>query len=69
MSKHYIVTWTIDIYADTPEAAVKQAQEHIQREDTWATVFDVKAADNSQILRIDTMNQNTFKMPHDDNND
>jgi hypothetical protein len=39
--KHYIVTWVIDIEAETPEEAAEKALE-IQRDpESTATVFDV----------------------------
>lgn len=37
----YRVTWEIDINADSPQEAAKQAWEHMQRPDSTANVFDV----------------------------
>lgn len=42
---HYLVTWDIDLWADTPEAAAEQARA-IQRDPTsTATVFSVRDVD------------------------
>ena len=49
--KSYRVTWNIDIEADTPEDAARQARE-IQLDPTsMATVFDVASHDGT--TRID----------------
>lgn len=52
--KDYLVEWSIDITADCPEAAAREAL-RIQRDsDSWATTFDVIPADGSgEAIQID----------------
>lgn len=38
--QNYRVIWEIDIEADNPEEAARQARQHQTRPDTTATVFD-----------------------------
>lgn len=49
----YRVEWTMDIEADSPEAAARQAFAHMQRPGTTANVFDVQQDDGSDAVRID----------------
>lgn len=37
----YLVTWEIDVWADTPEEAARQAHDMVRRPDTTATVYKV----------------------------
>ena len=49
----YLITWTIDIYADTSEEAAIKALE-IQRDpSSIATYFHVKNKDTGEFLGID----------------
>lgn len=43
--KHYELTWTIDIWADSPDDAVKQALETQRDPGSMATMFHVKGKD------------------------
>lgn len=38
---HYVATWQMEIEADSPEDAARQAWEHMRRPDSTANVFDV----------------------------
>lgn len=50
----YLVSWEIDIHADSPDDAARQAFAHMQRPGTSATVFDVLEYDsNGQAIRVD----------------
>lgn len=40
--KEYLITWTIDIEATTPEKAAKAALKIMQDKNSIATVFEVK---------------------------
>lgn len=44
----YRVEWSIDIEADTPEAAARQAWAHMRRHDSTANVFTVISASGDQ---------------------
>ena len=37
----FVVTWEIDVHADTPQDAAREAWETMRREDSTANVFDV----------------------------
>lgn len=37
----YLITWTIDEWAETPEAAARKAWRHMRNEDSIANVFTV----------------------------
>jgi hypothetical protein len=47
----YVVTWTIDIDADSPEDAARKARDAQTREGTIATVF--YADDGTTVTRVD----------------
>lgn len=50
----YLVTWEIDIDADSPEDAARLAFAHMQRPGTTANVFDVIEHDtNGEAVRVD----------------
>ncbi len=51
--KTYIVTWSIDIDAESPEEAAEQALQ-IQRDyDSFATEFEVKDVSLNESYRVD----------------
>lgn len=50
--QHFIVTWEIDIEADTPEAAARRAREIQLDPDSIATFFDV-LDDNGELHTIE----------------
>lgn len=41
MQQRYLVTWEIDIYADSPQEAAEKAWDHIRHPDSTANVFNV----------------------------
>lgn len=50
----YLVQWEIDIDADSPEDAARQAFAHMQRPGTTANVFDVIEHDaGGEKVRVD----------------
>ena len=53
MAKLYHVVWEIDIYAESPRDAAKEAQAIQQDKDAIATVFDVTEEDSDKTVRID----------------
>lgn len=53
MTKLYHVIWEIDIYAQSPREAAKEAQGIQQDKDSTATVFDVTGEDSDKAVRID----------------
>ena len=53
----YLVTWEIDIEADSPKAAADQAFEIMQRNNTSATVFIVKDKDTSKSILVDLLDE------------
>jgi len=54
-NKSYTVIWEIDIFAKTPEAAVKEALE-IQRDpDSAATVFKVYNNDDEYLIDVEEL--------------
>ena len=53
MAKLYHVVWEIDIYAQSPREAAKEAQAIKQGKDSTATVFDVTEEDSDKTVRID----------------
>ena len=53
MDKLYHVVWEIDIYAQSPREAAKEAQAIQQDMDSTATVFDVTEEDGDTTVRID----------------
>ena len=40
-AQHYLVTWEIDIYADSPWEAAEKAWDHMRALDSSANVFEV----------------------------
>jgi len=50
----YLVTWTIDIDAPTPEAAALMAREYQEDSQSLATNFDIKNKNTKEIVSIDT---------------
>jgi len=53
MAKLYHVIWEIDIYAQSPRDAAREAQAIQQDKDAMATVFDVTEEDSEKTVRID----------------
>ena len=49
---HYVATWQMEIEADTPEDAARQAWGHMRREDSTANVFEIIAEDGER-ARVD----------------
>lgn len=52
--KHYFVTWTIDIYAETPRQAAEQALAIQRNQESTATVFGVQP-DGEDAHSVDLM--------------
>lgn len=53
--KHYVVTWEVDIYAETPRQAAEQALAIHRDPESMATVFDVWTDDEDGTHRIDLL--------------
>lgn len=51
--KQYLVTWEIDIYADSPEEAAKEAFEIMQDKDNSATAFTVMEHSTNETTIVD----------------
>jgi hypothetical protein len=52
----YHVTWSIQLDAETPEDAARQAQAILQDPDSIATIFDVSAAgEYSDPIEVDLL--------------
>lgn len=51
--ENYLVTWTIDIEASSPEQAARMAFEIMQEKGTAATVFFVKDKETNKKVTID----------------
>ncbi len=49
---HYVVTWEIDVDADSPEEAARQAWAAMRRPESTANVFDVLDEDG-ECTRVD----------------
>jgi hypothetical protein len=49
----YLVSWTIEIEAESPQEAAEKALEIQQDPDSIATVFDVASNGQSQAITID----------------
>lgn len=47
----YIISWHIELDADTPEDAVAEAVDMLMSPDTTATVFDVLDPDDESLIR------------------
>ena len=41
MQQRYLVTWEMDIYADSPREAAEKAWDHMRAPDSIANVFEV----------------------------
>ena len=41
MQQRYLVTWEMDIYADSPREAAEKAWDHMRASDSIANVFNV----------------------------
>ncbi len=54
MSSHYVVTWEMDIDAETPQDAARQAWGHMRAIDSTANVFDV-LDEGGECTRVDLM--------------
>jgi hypothetical protein len=48
----YIVTWFIDIEAESPEEAAAEALDIMRDEDSTATIFDVKWDGNTKTVEV-----------------
>ncbi len=57
MEKHYLVTWQIDEFADSPEQAAKQALERQRNPESIATIFTVVDVDDKfqKVSTIDVL--------------
>ena len=53
MEKLYHVVWEIDIYAQSPQDAAREARTIQQDKDAMATVFDVTEEGGGKPVRID----------------
>ena len=53
MAKLYHVVWEIDVYAQSPRGAAKEAQAIQQDEGSMATVFDVTEEGSDKTVRVD----------------
>lgn len=54
MGQRFHVVWEIDIYAETPREAAKQAFAHMQRLNTTANYFEVYDQDGEKNI-VDLM--------------
>ena len=52
---HYIVSWTIDIWENTPEKAAKRALKIHRDNNSIATVFEVKTKRTGKTKIIDCL--------------
>ena len=50
MQHRYLVTWEMDIYADSPREAAEKAWEHMRHPDSTANVFTVLNKDGDKII-------------------
>lgn len=50
MEQRYLVTWEMDIYAETPREAAEKAWDHMRRPDSTANVFTVLNKDGDTTL-------------------
>lgn len=53
----YLVTWSIDIDADSPEDAAAQALEIHRDPDSIATIFKVRHKSSGVTIFVDTLDQ------------
>jgi hypothetical protein len=54
MQYRYLVTWEIDIYADSPREAAEKAWGHMRAPDSTTNVFNVVNRDGDK-TRVDLM--------------
>lgn len=52
--KSYLVTWVIDIEANSPEEAAQEALDIMRDEESTATIFDVKWEGNTKTIEVGT---------------
>lgn len=50
MEQHYLVTWEMDIYAETPREAAEKAWDHMRHPFSTANVFTVLNKDGDRVL-------------------
>lgn len=50
---HYLVTWSIDIWADSPLEAAGAARHYQKNHGSIATIFDVEDVDNGKSYQVD----------------
>lgn len=55
MSKRYLVTWEIDMDADSPEEAARDALRIQRKADSIATVFDVTDTETGDNVTVDLL--------------
>jgi hypothetical protein len=55
MSRHYVVTWKIDIEADSPEAAAREALRIQRNPESIATVFQVDERVGGAVVKPHTI--------------
>lgn len=53
--KHYLVSWSIDIDADSPEEAAQKAQDIQKDPESIATYFDVLDVHSGETKQIDLL--------------
>lgn len=53
--KHYRVTWTVDVYAETPESAARDAYAMQTDKDTAATVYKAEDRETCEIVAVDLL--------------
>jgi hypothetical protein len=51
----YLVLWEIEVIADSPEDAAREAQKIQRDRDSIATVYDVAPIDGGAVIRVDLM--------------
>jgi len=56
--RHYTVTWTIDVWADSPDEAAHKALRTQHDTDSIATVFDIQDMETGTTETIDTLADN-----------
>lgn len=49
-TQRYLVTWEIDIYADSPREAAEKAWGHMRAPDSTANVFTILNKDGDKII-------------------
>ncbi len=56
-SKSYLVSWDIDIDADSPEEAAQMAREIQLDPESFATIFMVKDKSTGKAITVDTLDR------------